>query len=82
MATGVIRRHMVPLTQHICEQSYNVSRRKIWISQDHVWAKHVQYTAPTTFHPELDNTAFLGMDETQLYQSYIGILGGQLSWDK
>jgi hypothetical protein len=30
--------------------------------------------APTTFHPELDNTAFLGLDETQLYQSYIGIL--------
>jgi len=29
---------------------------------------------PTTFHPELDNTAFLGTDETQLYQRYIGIL--------
>ena len=30
--------------------------------------------APTTCHPELDKTAFLGTDETQLYQSYIGIL--------
>ena len=32
--------------------------------------------APTTFHPELDNTAFMGTDETQIYQSYIG-----KSWD-
>jgi len=36
---------------------------------------------PTTFHPEIDNTAFLGTDETQLYQSYIGILQWKLSWE-
>ena len=30
--------------------------------------------APTTYHPELDNTTFLGTDETQLYQIYVGIL--------
>ena len=29
---------------------------------------------PQKYHPELDTTNFLNNDDTQLYQSYIGIL--------
>lgn len=34
----------------------------------------LQTPAPTNFHPEIDDTDFLDIDGTTLYQSYIGIL--------
>lgn len=34
----------------------------------------LQTPAPTNFHPEIDDTPFLDVDDITLYQSYIGVL--------
>lgn len=61
--------------KHVCKAITTVEERFRFVKT--MFEQSMNNTpAPTTFHPELDNTAFLATDKTQLYQIYIG-----QSWD-